>query len=295
MSLALDRELERSLARLAPYARDLVHRAAQHALRLHAEAVTPDHLLSTLMDDEGCAAVAAVLHGFADPRTISEEALALSPGVMVVGSASTLPFSTAALGALGRARERSAGEAEVGVEAVLWAAVEALPADLRARLESGGLREPPGAAGSPAPAAAAPPEPFFRRFGADAKRALSAANRSAASLGLAAIGPAHLVLGCLQGAEALAARAGLPFARARLLLADRTADDVPPPERPLPADPALGAFLSGLPEGASSLDLLARYLAGGTPELAQVLARQKLSPELIARARVAFRDPPAAR
>lgn len=292
MSLAADHDLERSLARLAPYARTLLDRAAAHALRLHAEAVTPDHLLSALMDDEDCAAVAAVLHGFADPRTISDEALAISPGVMVVASGSTLPFSSAAIRALEEARARSAGEPEVRLETVFWAAVAVLPPGARTRLDSGGLRSPPDAPAAHGGGLPGAGEPFFRRFSAESKRALSAANRAASSLRLAAIGPAHLVLGCLQGGDEVVAAAGLGYSRARLLLADRTADDAPPPDRPLPADPSLGRFLRGLPEAATSLDLLARFLAGETPELAQILARSKLSPELIDRARVAFRDPP---
>jgi len=51
------------------------------------------------------------------------------------------------------------------------------------------------------------------------------------------------------------------------------------------------AFLEGVEPGADSLALLARFLAGGTPELAQILIRSKVTPTLLERARGAFRDP----
>ena len=299
MSLARsDPRLEALLARLGDYARELVLRSGVHAARLHADAVTPDHLLSTLMDDADSAAAATVLHAFADPETISGEALALSPGVMVVASDSTLPFSPGALAALyaARARAERRGASEVEIEDLLDEALLALAPDLGARLAAAGIRAAPARTSASAASAgdAAPPpadEPLFRRFSAGAKRALSAANRAAAAYDLAEISPAHLVLGCLKSDEALATRAGIGFTRARMLFGDRTADDAPPDARELPADPALLAFLDDLPAGAGSVDLLLRFHAGGTPELAQILTRHKLAASLLLRARAAFRDP----
>jgi len=39
--------------------------------------------------------------------------------------------------------------------------------------------------------------------------------------------------------------------------------------------------------------LLARFLAGGTPELARLLARHRITPALLERAQAAFEDPEA--
>jgi len=50
-------------------------------------------------------------------------------------------------------------------------------------------------------------------------------------------------------------------------------------------------FLSGLESGADSLALLAHFLEAGTPELAQILLRSKITKPLLERARNAFHDP----
>ena len=279
---------------LAPYARSLLDRAGTHALRLHADVVTPEHLLSTLMEDASCAAHAAVLHAFADPATIAAEALALSPGLMVVASGSTLPFSPRAVSVLIRARSSvlAAGASEVGVADLLVRAAEALDERARASLRGAGFSMGAGPAGEDSPGAAGPA--LFKVFSPASRRALSAANRLAAGERRSAISPAHLLLGCLMEDARLAESLGFSFHRARSLLGADTADESAPIPRRLPADPALISFLGGLPHGSDSLALLARFLAGGTPELAQILVRSRVTPALLERARGAFRDPAGA-
>ncbi len=284
-----------TLRRIAPYARTLLERAGSHALRLHADSVSPDHVLSTLMDDPDCAACAAVLHSFADPATIAGEALAISPGVMVVGSSSTLPFSTLGLAALLRTRERAAreGQSEVSERQLFVEALAGLPPRLvhslvAAGLEVSGLEEAAGRTDGPAVAIDGP---LFKHFSTGAKRCLSTANHIAASFTLTSISPAHLALGCLQVDERLAAEANLRFSRARLVLAAHTADDTPPTPRALGPDAGMVAYMSSLPDGADSLVLLEHCLTNASPELAQILTRHKVRPELLVRARGVFRDP----
>lgn len=291
MSLDLDDPgLARILERLEPYARALLRTAGAHALRLHAETVAPEHLLSTLMADPRSAAHAVVLHAFADPGTISEEALAISPGLMVVASGSTLPFSVRAVEALTRARAatEAAGEDAVGVSRILSQSVSAFDEDLRRTLrEAGFSAEIPG--GIATVASLGPG--LFRHFSMPAKRVLSGSNRLAAGDRAPSISHVHLFLGCLQEDEELATRTGVSFRRARVLFSGSTWDDSAPPMRALPPDPSMIAFLEGVPAGSDSLALLARFLAGGTPDLAQILVRSKVTTKLLERARNAFRDP----
>lgn len=295
MSLDLaDPRVAASLRRIEPYARRLLERAGAHALRLHADIVSPDHVLSTLMDDPECAACAAVLHAFADPATISSEALAISPGVMVVGSGSTLPFSTLGLATIVRARLRAANESctEVSERHVFLEALDALAPRLvqalgAAGLVTSGITDAESGHGPPL----ATDGPLFKHFSTGAKRCLSAANHIAAGFALTSISPAHLLLGCLQVDERLAERATLRFPRARLVLAAHTADDTPPPGRRLGPDEGLATYLAALPDGADSLSLLEHCLTSASPELAQILIRHKVRPALLARARGVFRDP----
>jgi ATP-dependent Clp protease ATP-binding subunit ClpA len=286
-----DRELAPLLARLHPHARDLLARAGVQALRLHADGVSPEHLLTALMDDPHCAAHAAVLHAFADPATISDEALAISPGLMVVASGSTLPFSPRAAEAIARARSRSLaeGKREVAVADLLAQAVLGLDEGARDSLRAAGLRT----AADSRSAGPAPPlgSAVFKFFSASAKRVLSAANRLAAAERATAISPAHLLLGCLKEDAEVASEAGLSFHRARTLLAGRMADESSPHPRSLPPDPALVEFLRGVSAGSDSLELLARFHSGRTPELAGILTRSKVTTVLMDRARQAFRDP----
>lgn len=290
-----DARVAASLRRIKPYARELIERAGKHALRLHSDVVSPDHVLSTLMDDPECAACAAVLHTFADPATISGEALAISPGVMVVGSSSTLPFSTLGLAAIVRARERAVREhaTEVSEQHLFVEALAGLPPRLVQALVAAGLQatdlDAAGALAWSTPVTA--DGPLFKHYSAGAKRCLSAANHLAAGFSLSSISPAHLALASLQIHERLAARVGLRFPRARLVLAAHTADDTPPPPRILAPDAGLVAYLAALPEGADSLTLLEHCLTSASPELAQILTRHKVRPEVLIRARGVFHDP----
>lgn len=292
MSLDLeDRELAPLLGRLHLYARFLLARAGLHALRLHADAVTPEHLLSALMDDAGSAAHAAVLHAFADPATISDEALAISPGLMVVASGSTLPFSPRATLVLSRARSISlgTGRKEVLLLDLVGQAEKSLDEALRGALREAGLSTIPDST----PEGHEPPlgSAVFKSFSAGAKRALSGANRMAAAEHAPSISPAHLFLAGLKEDPDLAASLGVSFHRARALLAGRTADESAPAPRTMPPDPALLAFLRDLEPGSDSLDLLARFHSGATPELAGILNRSKVTAALLERVRAAFRDP----
>jgi ATP-dependent Clp protease ATP-binding subunit ClpA len=276
------------LDKLGPHARVLLDRTVAHALRLHADVVTPEHLLSTLMTDEECAAHAAVLHAFADPPTIADEALAISPGWMVVASGSTLPFSARAAAALVSATSRAArdGAEEVGLETLISEAEAALEPDLQSALRAAGYG---GAPSTPSTADAGPTP--SRRFSPAAKRTLSAANRLAASEKASAISPAHLFLAGLAEGAASAPAAGITFPKARGVLAGRTADRSVPADRLLTPDPSLVRFLTGLPAGADTLALLLRFHGGDTPELAAILNRSKVNGAFLERAQGSFRDP----
>jgi hypothetical protein len=214
---------------------------------------------------------------------------------MVVGSGSTLPFSTRGLAALVSARARAAREhrSEVSepllfAEALAELAPRLVQSLVAAGLSMSGLDVPPGAADGPGIAAQGA---LFKHFSMGAKKCLSAANHIAAGFSLTAISPAHLALACLQVDERLAARVNLRFPRARLVLAAQTADDTPPPPRTLAPDAGMIAYLDSLPDGADSLALLEHCLTSASPELAQILTRHKVRPELLVRSRGAFRDP----
>lgn len=293
-SLDLDHPSTRAAhAGLGPYAQRLLERAAGHAHALHADEVAPEHLLTVMLLDEESAAHETILFGFGDPDSLAAEALALSPGILVVGSESSRPFSPAGVRALFRARELAAGAgaAAVSPAAVVAGALEEVDEPLRSELCEAGLVAP-SLAGEPR--GDAPLETtgaLFAHFDAPARRALGLACRIAVRRERAAIAPAHVLEACLEADGALAARAGLAVARLRALCSGRDADDSPPPPRRLPADEALLALLGGLPANAGSLDLLDAYCGRGPEEVAAVFRRNKVSQELVARARGTFRDP----
>jgi hypothetical protein len=283
-----DPRLAPHLARLQPYARGLVARAAEHALRLHADAVTPEHLLSTLMEDPRTAAHAAVLHAFADPATIAEEALAISPGLMVVASGSTLAFSPRAAEALARADADAEGR-EVDVARILAAAGlrprrGSPPRAPRGRVQRGD----PGSVGgrrrrslrdsstaSPRPGSACSRRRTASRPGSGRPRSRTSTCSSPACR---RIPPSRIGSAWGSGERGCCSRRGpattAPFVRVRC-----------------PPIPSLIAFLEGVPPGSDSLSLLARFAGGGTPELAQILVRSKVTAALLERARNAFQDP----
>ena len=71
---------------LSPYLRRALDAARDRALAIHADEVTREHLCERLFADEDSALSRAVLDAFADPEGMAVETLALSPGILVVGS-----------------------------------------------------------------------------------------------------------------------------------------------------------------------------------------------------------------
>jgi len=289
--LLADADARAAVDRLAPHARSRLAGAARLAVRLHAEEVTSEHLLAAILADEDAGATRLVLHAFADPETLHAEVLALCPGILVVGSGRSLPFSPRALEALFAARRgaRTAGTEVVGSAHVLAAAARELEPELARALAAAGYREPEGWA--PPPSAGPRETALFATFEARARRALGAACRAAAQLGRDAISPAHLVLGCAEVAEDAAAAAGLTASRARMCLAGRDEDPSRPEPVSLPPDDGLVALLAGLAPPADTFAVLDRVLSHGSPELRLLLVQQKITPALVERSRGAFPDP----
>jgi ATP-dependent Clp protease ATP-binding subunit ClpA len=256
--------------------------------------VAVEHLFCALMRDEESAAAQAALHAFADPDTIASELMALCPGISVVGSERCLPFSPRGVLALRAARRAAAqgGSARVEPAHVYAAALDELPEAAAAALREAGARRPP------APGTAGPGEealrdegPLFRSFSNASKRGLSAAGHQAARGERAAVSPVHLLIGLLEVDLDLAAAAGTTAARARQRLAALDRDESLPPPRTVPPAPALLAFLARAEPGADTLGLLAALLAHGEPELIQLFTRQKVTSEVVARARGLLLDP----
>ena len=308
MSLAIaDPTVAAALVRLAPYARGSLERAADRALQMHADAVALEHLLCEILDDESSAAHSALIHGFADPGVLRDEVLALAPGILVVGSARSLPFSERAVRALFAARDRAEAEGapEVGLALLAREAMRELRAVHGAILDGAGVECGPDAApavGRPRadrphadrPTAGPPTTPagsLFRLFSADAKRVLSRACRLADRMDRAAIGPAHVLLACLEQDAAACGATTAGLVRLRAALSGRDADESVVPARALEPEPGLSALLRELPAGADTLSILRTCLDKGTAELRQLLVRQRVTPALLERARPACGDP----
>jgi hypothetical protein len=299
----LEPGLARSIAPLAPYAQKLVQDGGSYALSLHADEVGVEHLLCALMADEDCAAHRLVLHAFADPETIAEEARATAAGILVVGSRCTLSFSVRGVRALFGARElaEEQGAEEVAPEHVLRAAAAELPEAAVAALAAEGWRAAARRAAAGARTGADEPlvgpfggplgGPLFRHFSAAARRSLSTAARAASEAREAAISPARLLVGCLRVDAELARRTGLAWSRAGAALRSYTLDATPLEPRRLAPDAGLAGFLAELPPGAGSLEILGAFLGAGTPELASLLQRNKVNAALLARAKGVFLDP----
>lgn len=279
--------------RLSPYLRRAVDGARERALAIHADELAREHLMERLFADEDSALSRAVLDAFADPEGMAVESLALSPGILVVGSGEATPFSTRAVAAIRGARARAIerGAREVTPRDVLHGCVPELTDDARAALASAGLREDAGddATGADSPIRAE--GHLFHAFSNDARRMLVAAARESHRAEEPSISPARLLLSALAADRALGEATGLTGHRARMVLDGRTIDDTPPPAREVPDDPAFTAFLRALPDGAGSLDVALSVLADPKDELAQVLLRQKVGPERLDAARGVFQDP----
>ncbi len=288
MSALLDERHAALYERLVPVARALLEDAAAHALALHAEELAPEHLLSTVLADETCAATRMVLFAFADPETLAAEVLALSPGFMVIGARRTLPFSVRGARALedALALARARGEAEVLPRHLLEAARCRLDDAQRAALAGLGLAPAAGRAqGDPAPAAG---EPFLRHFSREACRALGAASRAAQRRSRARIAPAHLVLGALEvDPDGAPGASGTALERALGGIDD---DPTPPAPRRLTPDARLRALLGGLTPPADTLAVLGWFLDGGSAEVRELLQRQKVTRALYEQCRSAFSD-----
>lgn len=298
--MALDRrepEMARLCASLSPYGGLLLDRAGDVALFLHAREVGVEHLLCALMRDEDCAAYQVVLHAFADPETIEQEARATADGILVVGSVCTLPFSVQGVRALfaARALAQGLGDVQVLPRHLALASFDHLPSEAAAALRAAGwIADNAGTATAAAEIDSG--APLFRSFANDAKRNLSAAGRAAHQARQASISAAQVLLAALEIQPALESELGLTRHRARAALRDLTADSTPLDPRPLRGDAGLRAFLARLgasvtPGGAGSLELLATYHSPETPELAQLLTRNKVTRALLERSADAFRDP----
>ncbi|MBM3975712.1 MAG: hypothetical protein FJ299_01835 [Planctomycetes bacterium] len=280
------RELAR-VERLTPYARRMLELAGGHALRLHARAVCPEHLLWQLMRDEDGAAHRAVVHAFADPDSIAAEVLALSEGLLVVGSGVSLPFSVRAVRALfaARALADADGAAEVAPGQLLEAACGELPAELglvpaTLRRLDAPIRIDPGAG-----------DGLFRGYGQPARRVLGSSCKLAHRLGRTSIAPAHLVLSALEIEPALTERFGIGALRARAALAGHDDDPTEPVERAIGLDPSFDALFDGMARDADTLELLAAYLARGGAEVQALLKRQRVTPAMVERSRALYQDP----
>ena len=299
MSLDLsDPALAALRARLAPYAAGLLDASGDYAAAQHADEVGPEHLLATLMAAEESAAYRTVLFAFADPDTIAAEARAMSAGILVTGSRATLPFSALGVVALREAREHAHGDggATVRPAHLLWSAIAALPEDLREQVVDAGFAID-GLGQLPRPAASDAPVPLdgplFRHFDEDATQSLLQAARLAQGEDLASIGPASLALASLRSQPALEGPAGVTATRLRIVLRGREADESPPAVAELGPDDALVEYLEGLAPASTTAALLARFHAGGFAELAELLARHKVTPALLERTASAFEDPSA--
>ena len=278
---------------LSDYLRVEMERAARHALRLHADEITCEHLFTTVMEDEDSAAHGAILFGFGDPPTLAVEALALSPGILVVGSGTSLPFSPLGVRALFRARERAArdGLAAVDTALMLVECVEDLDAEAREGLREAGY-DPKGAEDFPTSDTPVTTERgLFSAFDDGARRTLGLACRIASRADEIAIAPGHIVRACVESEPPLVEKVGLRSRDVPRVLAGRDRDASTPPERPLAPDEELLTFLESLPPGAGTLELLSAYSDHGPEGLAEILRRNRIGPELVARAQTAYRDP----
>jgi len=281
-------------SRLSPYLQRSLAAAEARALEIHGDEVGCAHLLERILDDSDSALHEAILDSFADPEGMAVESLALAPGILIVGSGEATPFSTRAVTAMRAARSLAIerGANEVTPHEVLFACADELPDGRLDALTEAGLKLAAALENAPGGTSTVREEGhLFHAFSPDARRMLVFAARESSQAKEGSISPARLLMAALQTDRDLGERSGLTSHRARLLLAAHTTDATLAPERSLPLDPAFHSFLSALPANASSLDVGILLLSESQDELAQILLRQKVSPERLQAAQSVFSDP----
>lgn len=279
--------------RLASYACRMLTAAGERALWLHSDEVTPEHWLGAFLADEDSGAYQLVTHAFADPETLDQELLALSPGIMVVGSKAALPFSPGGVVAVRAARESSlaAGSDLVEAGVLLAACAAAMPADDAAALAGRGF-DPSGLQALPGENPNLRADGFlFQGFADPTKRALSQANKDSFGAGEPHISPARLLLACLAVEPELESQCGIGRLQAASELRGKTLDRAAPEDRRLPPSQELLALLELLPQGSDSIAAFAAVRAQGNEELVALLDRHKITASLLERGKAAFPDP----
>ncbi len=284
-----------SLERLDPYVAACWARAERFALRLHADHLGVPHLFAALLEDEDCAATQVIVHAFADPETILAEVVAQCPGIMVVGSKRSRPFSVRGVAVLDEARRMAVARrhANVEIQHLFASAMEQIDDAIAGTLRDNGY-EPsglvwPDEADDPVPADG----PVLARFSKAARRALSAAARTAQSYGRDAISPIHIVIGTLDDGSAIGGDVGLRASLVRQAASGRDGDDTPLPNRGLAPSEELVELVGALPDGAGTTAILLHLIRAGSDELRLLLDRQRVTESLLERAGTAFRDPEA--
>ena len=288
-----DTNLDRVLAELAPYLRGLLENGVRRALWLHADQVHLEHVLGATVGDEDSAAGQVIEHAFADPETLDMELLALSPGLMVVGAKSVLPFSSEALTVLRRARAKALdqGLEQIGSADLAEACAEALPQAVRDALGEPTWTQDLSDQVVEAPSRLNPDGHLFQGLSETAKRSLVRACRSAHGRKERSITSLSLLLATLEEDSALRSASGWNPSKIRSTLGGQTPPVPAPQERAMKPSPTLAALLGRLPKGADSLDFLAASLEGAEEEVAACFGRHRITPDLVKRSRGAFRDP----
>lgn len=300
MNPNIDKELQAHHARLAPYASYLLEQAQARAHWMHAEQLSLEHLMGSLMTDEDCAAYRTVLHGFGDPETLATEFLAISPGILVVSSSRSLPFSPSGVASAFRALElaRELGSSGVRPGHVLWACAEHLDKSVRTEIDAAGFdakalrsKLATGPTSDDGPTLGAS---VFHAFDNESRKALSRACRTALRFEREAITPVHLLLAILEVRTDELNSAGMTMAGAHSILRGKDEDSASCESGKLAPAENLTAFLEAVPNGADSLALLSHAISSEHLELTQILRRNKVTPQLVERARKILSDPDSA-
>lgn len=261
---------------------DTIAVARRLALSMFAREIGPEHLFCALMADESNAACRFLLERFADPASLAEEALATADGILVVGSAAALPFSTLGVQALfdARAAAGNRGEAQVDGARIAISALAATPATLRTDLAASGV-EPEALHRALAPAGppwtAGEDEALFRRFSPEGKKLLAVAARACQKAREPSISPARVLLAAIEVEPALARVRSAHAEGLRRLASRSLVDPTPPPERDLPWAVELTALVQTLPQGAGTLELLFACASPPTSPLGQILVRHRVA------------------